>query len=477
MWDAKTGAAVATLSGHTEAVNSAAFSPDGSRVVTASWDKTADFGTPQRARRWPYSPAIPVGCGERGAAPTALRLLLPPRIRLREFGTPGQAPVSRRSRVMQLRFWMQLSAQTVIASSQLRSTRLRAFGTPRPALNWQHSRDTRAGCGCEVQPGRLPYRHRVGGQYSAGLDARTGAVFATLLGHAGPVFRAAFNTDGSHVVTASFDKTARVWNLGNGSPQLILSGHADAVNSAAFSPDGSRVVTSSEDKTARIWNATTGTLIATLSGHVGAVNSAAFSPDGSRIVTASDDGTARVWNARTGGALAEISVDEDRVVTAAFSPDSSRVVTASFDNTAHICDARTGAVLDTLAGHSGWINAAQFSSDGSRVVTASFDGTARVWDAATGAIVATLKGHGGPVLTRSSVPMARVLSPHQRIRPREFGTPRRALLWLALRASRLGKQRGFQSRWLSHRHRLLRQHRSYLGCSVGNAARHACRAY
>ncbi len=41
LWDAKTGAALATLAGHTELVKSAAFSPDGTRVVTASADETA----------------------------------------------------------------------------------------------------------------------------------------------------------------------------------------------------------------------------------------------------------------------------------------------------------------------------------------------------------------------------------------------------------------------------------------------------
>ena len=56
------------------------------------------------------------------------------------------------------------------------------------------------------------------------------------------------------------------------------------VRSAAFSPDGSRIVTASADNTARIWDAATAKEIAVLRGY--RVNSAAFSPDGSRIVTA-----------------------------------------------------------------------------------------------------------------------------------------------------------------------------------------------
>ncbi len=73
-----------------------------------------------------------------------------------------------------------------------------------------------------------------------------------------------------------------------------------AVYSASFSPDGSRIVTASQDKTAKVWDAKSGAEVLTLKGHTGAVHSASFSPDGSRIVTGSDDKTAKVWDAKSG---------------------------------------------------------------------------------------------------------------------------------------------------------------------------------
>jgi WD40 repeat protein len=75
-----------------------------------------------------------------------------------------------------------------------------------------------------------------------------------------------------------------------------LVGHEGFVFSAAFSRDGKRIVTASSDKTARLWDAESGKQIGTpLVGHEGAVFSAAFNPDGKRVVTASSDKTARLW--------------------------------------------------------------------------------------------------------------------------------------------------------------------------------------
>jgi WD40 repeat protein len=247
-------------------------------------------------------------------------------------------------------------------------------------------------------------RHRDGSAVDwtkIGTEWRRGALplpLWALRGHGGVVTSAAFSPDGRRIVTASTDRTARVWDAATGQQMLALAGHEAEVRSAAFSRDGTRIVTASSDNTARVWDAATGQQMLALAGHETEVWSAAFSPDGTRIVTASWDGTARVWDAATGQPLQTLAGHETAVSYAAYSPDGTRIVTASMDDTARVWDAATGQLMQILAGHETVVTSAVFSADGTRIVTASRDDTARVWDAATGQPIQTLAGHHDGVM-------------------------------------------------------------------------------
>src|SRR5262249_29673944 len=128
-----------------------------------------------------------------------------------------------------------------------------------------------------------------------GGDAGTGKPLMNLEGHRATVRAAVFSPDGRLIVTASDDRTARIWDAETGRHLRTLKGHGAVVYSVAFNRDGTRIVTASGDRTARVWDVATGIAESALKGHGGHVYSAEFSPDGERIVTASEDKTARVW--------------------------------------------------------------------------------------------------------------------------------------------------------------------------------------
>ena len=210
-----------------------------------------------------------------------------------------------------------------------------------------------------------------------------------------PFLSVAFNRDGSLFTNGSADGAARTWRLrdpqaGVLDPQrlVLMNGHTNRVVDSEFSPDDRSVVTASLDRTARTWEARGGNSVAVLAGHTDAVTSATFAPDSASVLTASDDGTARVWDPGTEAELRLLGSHNAPVAMAAYSPDGNLMVTASSDGTARIWS-REGRPLQVLR-HGGAVSAAAFSPDGSLVGTVGDNGEAKLWDAASGRLLNTL---------------------------------------------------------------------------------------
>jgi WD40 repeat protein len=405
-WDAVTGQPIGKLLiGHNNSVTSAAYSPDGTRIVSASMDKTL--------RLWDAATGQPIGKPLEGHGDAVLSAV---------FSPDGRRIVSA-SVDKTLRLWDAATGQPIgkplighdggvtSAAFSPDGTRIVSAGWDRTLRLWDTETGRPIG---EPLTGHTDAVESVafspdGTRIVSASDDMTIRLWSVatrkpigspFMGHSAIVNSAVFSPDGKRVVSASRDKTVRLWNAATGKPLgEPLTGHTDAVESVGFAPNGKDIISGSDDTTVRIWDTTTDLPIADLLiGHDSSVLSAVFSPDGRRIVSASMDKTLRLWDAATGKPIgAPLTGHDSGTYGAAFSPDGTRIVSTSWDKTLRLWDAATGQPIGgPLSGHTDYISDVAFSPDGQRIVSASWDKTLRLWDAATGQPI------GGPLIGHAS---------------------------------------------------------------------------
>ena len=163
-------------------------------------------------------------------------------------------------------------------------------------------------------------------------------------------------------------------------PQLVVqTGHWLELKSVVRSPDGRHLLTASGDGTARLWDIRTAREIRRFLGHQGRLESAGFSPDGLWVLTSG--GTARLWDSRTASELRPFEVAGTvGSGIAVFSPDGKHVLAPYLDGSVRLWDAATGEEVWRVA-HSAREGCVAFSPDGQHVVTSGEHGTLRVFSA------------------------------------------------------------------------------------------------
>jgi serine/threonine protein kinase/WD40 repeat protein len=300
VWDAHTGQQVMEINNSNNSENysnvvSAAFSPDGKRIVSVSWVNGVfqvvqvwDAQTGQQVTEWKHPGDYVVNNITYNVSA--------------QFSADGKRIVTVGGNMA--RVWDAQTGQQMIEMKH-----------PDLVISAQVSPDEKRIVTASGNTARL-------------WDAQSGAVLAALeVSATKEVQSVQFSPDGKRIVTAS-GNTARVWDAQTGQ-QMIEMKHPDNLFSAQFSPDEKRIVTASLN-TARVWDAQTGQQVMEMyysneslidTGNT----SAQFSPDGKWIHTESTK--VDLWDAQTGQQVAAI----DSQWPAQFSPDGKRIITVLYD--------------------------------------------------------------------------------------------------------------------------------------------------
>ncbi|RUT04394.1 hypothetical protein DSM106972_046220 [Dulcicalothrix desertica PCC 7102] len=211
-----------------------------------------------------------------------------------------------------------------------------------------------------------------------------------LEGHNSEVRSIAYSPDGKTLVSASPDKTIKLWDVTTGKIISTLTGHTDFVSSIVYSPDGKTLASASGDKTIKLWDIATGKIISTLTGHTDWVNSVVTSPDGKTLASVSNDNTIKLWDINTRKEIATLTGHQSWVSSVVYSQDGKTLASASGDKTIKLWDVTTRKEIATLTGHTDSVRSVVYSPDGKTLASASDDRTIKLWDGATVKEISTL---------------------------------------------------------------------------------------
>ena len=187
-----------------------------------------------------------------------------------------------------------------------------------------------------------------------------------------------FSPDGSCFASGSMNKQIFLWNVrGECENFCVLKGHKNAVLDLHWTTDGSYVVSASPDKTVRVWDVEYGMQVKKWDEHQGIVNSCCPARRGNPLfVSGSDDGTAKIWDQRRKRSI-HTCEDAYQVTSVGFSDQAEYIYTGGIENVIKVWDLRKLQGVETLRGHTDTITGLSLSNDGSFLLTNSMDNTLR----------------------------------------------------------------------------------------------------
>jgi WD40 repeat protein len=419
LWDVATGAELRRFERHTNSVRKVAFAPDGRQVLSGSWDFTVrlwDAATGQPVRPMLAHANLVEGVAFSPQGDRALSCSTDGTIRLWDLAT-GQFRPFRAHFGAPMRAVYSPDGRRILSGGGDGIVRL-WDATTGETLRSFDGHTGRVESVAFSPDGRLALSCGGTGDGTVRLwDVERGQELYRFEGHLSGVNCVVFSPDGRCALTASLDRTVRLWRLPDAerlrrlsatlpfvesrTPLRVFEGHTGVVRSVALSLDGRYALsasgTSEGDKTVRLWDVADGRELRHFQGHTQPVQCAVFSPDGRQALSGSRDRTLRLWDVATGRELKVFRGHTHVVNTVAFSPDGRRALSGGFDRTLRLWDVAGGQELYCFQGHTNWVIEAIFSPDGRRILSAGHDNTVRLWDVDSGEEVHCFRGHTRPV--------------------------------------------------------------------------------
>jgi mitogen-activated protein kinase organizer 1 len=216
--------------------------------------------------------------------------------------------------------------------------------------------------------------------------------------HNNRVLDVAIAADNTSFASCGGDRAVFLWDVMSGRVTRRLLGHDQRVNAVCYNPECTVLVSASYDKTVRCWDMRSRNTwpIQSITGAADSVSSLAVSAH--EIVAGSIDGHVCVYDVRAG----RVSRDGlgPPVGAVALSHDQNCVLAACLDSSLRLFDKASGQVLSEYRGHrnASFQLRACLSRDDSRVLCGSEDGSLHAWDLVEGKQVARVECHTGPLI-------------------------------------------------------------------------------
>ncbi len=216
------------------------------------------------------------------------------------------------------------------------------------------------------------------------------------------IYLVVISPDNSHskqvVASGSSNGTISIWQIDNGQNLLNISAHNSFVVGLVFTADSKRLISSSFDRYIKVWDLETGKCLQSWQSSA-PIYRIALSNDGKVLASGSECGSVFLWELATGKLLNTLAGHNSVVMSVVFHPNGQLLASGSFDTTIKLWDLTTNECIDTFTGHTQPIFSVAFNELGTQLVSSGFDTSIKVWDIKSSCCVHTLQAHSRVVVT------------------------------------------------------------------------------